>query len=59
MIYNILLIFFQIKIVQNAANIFGNINNLRYAIPLIHNSKIYLFGYKKVIYGSDINSFST
>ena len=58
MIYRILLLFFHIKIVQNATDRFKDYDDITYAIPLIYNSKIYLFGYQKVRFGSSINSFS-
>ena len=32
---------------------------IKYAIPLIHNSYLYLFGNKQIIYTNDLSSFKT
>ena len=55
MISHLFLILFQIQIIQNseARELYG----IKYAIPLIHNSKVYFFGYKKIIYTENLFSF--
>ena len=54
MISQIIIILFQIKIIQSAPTKLYSINN---AIPLIHNLELYFFGYKKIISTKDLSSF--
>ena len=58
MILYLFLIFLQIKTVKNTAVIPSSIGSITYVIPLKHGSSIYLFGNNKVIYTSDMSSFS-
>ena len=55
MISQIFLILFQIQIIQNSSP--KKLYGIKYAIPLIYNSNVYFFGYKKIIYTKDLSSF--
>jgi hypothetical protein len=55
MISQIILILFQIQIIQNSSP--KKLYGINYAIPLIHNSELYFFGYKKIISTKDLSSF--
>ena len=52
------MIFLQIKTVKNTAVTPSFVDYITYVIPLKHGSSIYLFGNNKVIYTSDMSSFS-
>ncbi len=55
MISQIFLILFQIQIVRNIST--KKLFDIKYAIPLIHDSTIYFFGYQKIIYSTKLSSF--